>query len=62
MNENTNAQSLETLCYSFEVKMNVQILANNEDHAFSMLDSNGGYVSKREVTLVKTVLIDDEKK
>lgn len=56
------AQEVETFCYSFEVKMNVQILASNEQHAFSILDSNGGYVSKREVTLVKTVLIDDEKK
>lgn len=41
----------ETSCYSYEVLMVVQVLADNKESADEKLDKEGGYVSKREVTL-----------
>jgi hypothetical protein len=41
----------ETSCYSYEVLMVVQILAENKEAADEKLDKEGGYVSKRQVTL-----------
>jgi hypothetical protein len=59
--ENTEEQSVSTYCYSFEVKMLIQVLANNDEHANAILDGSGGYISRREVKLVKTTLVADEK-
>lgn len=39
----------KTLCYTYEVTMIVQVLAESKDHADSKLEKEGGYVSKREV-------------
>jgi len=41
----------ETSCYSYEVLMVVQILAENRESAEEKLDKEGGYVSKRQVLL-----------
>ena len=45
----------ETSCYSYEVLMVVQILAQDKDSADEKLDKEGGYVTKREVTLKDVV-------
>lgn len=63
MTENNEASESQkealppTYCYSYEVTMVVQIFAQNEDQARTSLDTNGGYVSKREVVLKDTVSI-----
>jgi hypothetical protein len=41
----------ETSCYSYEVVMVIQVLAENKESADEKLDKDGGYVSKRQVTL-----------
>jgi hypothetical protein len=41
----------ETSCYSYEVLMVIQVLAENKESADEKLDKEGGYVSKREVLL-----------
>jgi hypothetical protein len=41
----------ETSCYSYEVLMVIQILAENKESADEKLDKEGGYVSKRQVLL-----------
>jgi len=59
MTENNAAFEKEALpvtyCYSYEVTMVVQIFGQNEDQARTTLDTNGGYVSKRDVVLKDTV-------
>ena len=52
-----------TKCYTYEVKMAIQILAEDEDSAKATLDEKGGYVSKRDVKLLNTTELkttDDE--
>ena len=44
-----------TKCYTYEVKMLVQVIAENELEANEKLDSQGGHVTKRETTLKDTV-------
>jgi len=41
----------ETSCYSYEVLMVVQVLAENRESAEEKLDKEGGYVTKRQVLL-----------
>ena len=41
----------ETSCYSYEVLMVIQVLAENKESADEKLDKEGGYVSKRQVLL-----------
>ena len=61
MTEKNNASEKEALpptyCYSYEVTMVVQIMAQNEDQARSTLDTSGGYVSRRDVVLKDTVSV-----
>ena len=45
----------ETSCYSYEVLMVVQVLAENRESADEKLDKDGGYVTKREVSLKDVV-------
>lgn len=45
----------QTRCFTYEVKMIIQILADTEDAAKKLLDDKGGYVSSRDVTLVDSV-------
>mgnify|MGYP000470956677 CR=1 FL=1 len=46
-----------TVCYSYEVKMVVQIFAENEEAAKEKLDKDGGFVSSREVALKDAVTL-----
>jgi hypothetical protein len=45
----------ETSCYSFEVLMVVQVIAEDKESADEKLDKEGGYVTKREVSLKDVV-------
>ena len=47
--------SQDTNCYTYEINMVVQVLAENEMQAKIMLDQQGGFISKREVVLSNTV-------
>lgn len=51
-----------TKCYSFEVKMLVHIIADDENAAKSQLDEKGGIVTKRDVELLNTVVLYGEGK
>jgi hypothetical protein len=44
-----------TRCYTYEVRMVIQVLADDEEKAKKELDSKGGYVSNRTVTLLDSV-------
>jgi len=49
-------QEKVTKCYTYEVKMIVQIICDEDDKAAqAKLDKEGGYVTKREVTLMDAV-------
>lgn len=41
----------ETKCYSFDVNMVIQILAEDEKSATEQLNKQGGYITKRDVVL-----------
>jgi hypothetical protein len=45
----------QTNCFTYEVKMVIQVLADNEDNARKQLDEKGGYVSSRVVKLIDSV-------
>ena len=50
----------KSICYTYEVKMVVQVLAPNKEVADAKLERDGGYVSKREVNfVVSTLLFED---
>lgn len=53
---------MKTKCYTFEVNMIIQILADDETTAKTSLDDKGGYVSDRKVKLVKTTNLTDSPK
>jgi hypothetical protein len=42
----------ETVCYTYEVKMVVQVFAEDLEKANEKLEKEGGYVSSRIVTLL----------
>lgn len=44
-----------TTAYTFEVKMVIQILAPDEKTAREQLDTQGGFVTKRDVKLLDAV-------
>ena len=46
--------NVKTKCYTYEVKMLVQVLADDESTAAQQLDEKGGFVSDRQVKLIKT--------
>jgi hypothetical protein len=52
---------VNTRCYSFEIKMVVLVLANNEEEAVSLLDHQGGYTCTRKVALIDDKPIYSEK-
>jgi len=54
---NINEEANATICYSYEVKMVVQIFAENEEAAKEKLDKDGGFVSNREVLLKDAVTL-----
>lgn len=55
-----------TTCYSYEVIMVVQVMAENEEAAKEKLDKEGGFVSNRSVALKDAVTLysgtDEEEK
>ena len=51
-----------TQCFSYEVKMLVHIIADNETTAKTQLDEKGGIVTKRDVQLVNTTTLYGEDK
>ena len=53
---------MKTKCYTFEVTMLVQILADDDSTANTTLDDKGGYVSDRKVKLIKTTNLSDSPK
>jgi hypothetical protein len=50
-----------TQCFSFEVKMLVHIIADDEATAKNQLDEKGGIVTKREVELLNAITLYGEK-
>lgn len=44
-----------TNCYTYEVKMIIQVLAKDEETAKEKLDKDGGYVTKRDVELKDSI-------
>lgn len=53
---------MKTKCYTFEVTMIIQILADDEKSAKVTLDDRGGYVSDRQVKLIKTTELSNKPK
>lgn len=66
MTENTEKPPIvdtsESSCYMYKISMVVQVIAPNREIANLKLDQDGGYVSKRTVEFVSSVLLfkDDE--
>ena len=53
----------KTSCYTYKVEMIIQVLAKDQQTAQKKLESEGGYVTRRSVTLQDTVtLFDGEQK
>jgi len=50
-----------TQCFSYEVKMLVHIIADDEATAKSQLDEKGGIVTKRDVKLLNSAVLYGEK-
>jgi hypothetical protein len=46
--------------FTYNVNMLIQVLGDDEEAAKKKLDSEGGFVSKREVTLVNTAELHNE--
>jgi hypothetical protein len=44
-----------TNCYTYKVEMLVQILSEDEKTAAQQLETSGGYVTSRKVTLMDSV-------
>jgi hypothetical protein len=51
-----------TQCFSYEVKMLVHIIAEDETSAKNQLDEKGGIVTKREVKLLNSAVLYGEEK
>jgi hypothetical protein len=47
----------ETSCFTYEVNMVIQILAEDEESARDQLDKNGGYVTARHVNLMDSITL-----
>ena len=52
----------KTQCFSYEVKMLVHIIADEEATAKTQLDEKGGIVTKRDVKLVNSTTLYGEEK
>jgi len=57
-----NKNKKQTQCFSYEVKMLVHIIADDEDTAKKQLDEKGGIVTKRDVKLLNFSLLFGEDK
>lgn len=47
----------EASCFTYEIKMIVQVMAEDETKAQELLEANNGYVTKREVKLIDSVVL-----
>jgi hypothetical protein len=47
----------QSSAYTYEVKMIIQIIAPNKEVADVKLDQDGGYISKRDVKFLRSVLL-----
>jgi hypothetical protein len=52
--------SKKTQCFSYEVKMLVHIIADDQDSAKVQLDEKGGIVTKRDVELLNSIVLFGE--
>ena len=52
---NKDQGALDTHVYTYEVNMIVQVLAEDEKKAKEQLDSQGGYVTSREVKIKDSI-------
>ena len=52
--------SKKTQCFSYEVKMLVHIIADDQDSAKVQLDEKGGIVTKRDVELLNSIILFGE--
>lgn len=55
MNESEIVEHRETSCFTYEVKMIVQVLAEDKNDADSKLEREGGFVTHREVAFLDKV-------
>ena len=55
-------ETKKTQCFSFEVVMMVNVIADNEATAKTQLDDKGGIVTKRDVKLLNTQTLYGEDK
>ena len=49
--------NMETRCFTYEVKMVIQVFARSEAEAKEKLDREGGFISQRKVRLKDTVQV-----
>jgi hypothetical protein len=47
----------DTSCYTYEVTMLVQVLAPSREIADARLNQDGGYVSKRDVVFIDSIIL-----
>ncbi len=52
----------ETICFTYEVKMVIQVFAEDLKKANEKLDKEGGYVSSRRVSLLNKNIVFTESK
>lgn len=61
MTENTEKPPIvdtsESSCYMYKISMVVQVIAPNREIANLKLDQDGGYVSKRDVEFVRSIVL-----
>lgn len=50
----------ETICFTYEVKMVIQVFAEDLESANDKLDKDGGYVSSRIVSLLNKNTVHTE--
>lgn len=55
-------ETKQTKCFSYEVKMLVHVIADDEATAKSQLDDKGGIMTKRDVQLLNTSILYGEEK
>ena len=49
----------KTVCYTYKVEMIIQVLADTEDKARTLLDDKGGYVTSRKVSVLDSVTLNN---
>ena len=49
-----NTHSEKTNCYTYKVELTLQVLAKDQISAFKKLETDGGHLTNRVVTLDKT--------